>query len=103
MYFHSSSFNCKSSKRLISHVNSCVGVTNKNGDKKTHLSLKSEQFKLHLQGNYYIMSVLKQKVTKLTELWNSYSTKTIGHQGLEHFDPIFSSSTSPFESKFTKN
>jgi hypothetical protein len=55
MYFYSSSFNFKSSKRSISHVNSCAGVMNKNGDKKTHFSFTSEQFKLHLQWNYYIM------------------------------------------------
>jgi hypothetical protein len=42
--------------------------------------------------NYYIIDVLKQKVTKLIELWNSYSTKIMGHQGLEHFNPTFSSS-----------
>jgi hypothetical protein len=47
--------------------------------------------------------VLKQKVTKLTELWNSYSSKTMGHQGLEHLDPTFSSSIGPFENKFIEN
>jgi hypothetical protein len=47
--------------------------------------------------------VFKQKVTKLAELSNSYSIKTMRHQGLEHFDRIFSSSTSPFESKFIEN
>lgn len=47
--------------------------------------------------------VFKQKVSKPTELSNSYTTKTMGPKGSEHFSPTLTNSTDPFKNKFIEN
>jgi len=48
--------------------------------------------------------VFKQKVSKPTELSNSYITKTtMGPKGSEHFSPILTNSIDPFKNKLIEN